>query len=202
MRAFQRHFGALHVGAVGDHVAPLDLDLRSQRLEPAQVEIDRPGADRAPAGEAHPCPFQPRQHRAHHVGRGAHLAHHVVRRLVVAETGRVDPHPVVFVVNPGAQFAQHAGHRLDVAQVGHVAQGGCAVGQQAGNHQRQRGVLRPADVNFARKAAVALYQKSIHGSGPNRVETASPAPTPGWLPSSTPARPVARLVFEPSSCLK
>ena len=62
----------------GLHVAALDDDLRAQRLEAFQVEVDGPRADDAAAGQRDGGLLQPAQQRPHDADGAAHLADQIV----------------------------------------------------------------------------------------------------------------------------
>ena len=89
------------------HIALLDDDIGAHRLERLQVQIHRPRADGAAAGQRHRRVPHAREQRAQHVERGAHLPHLVVRRDGRDDLGRVHAQRVRFL-DPGDLDAQRA----------------------------------------------------------------------------------------------
>ena len=69
---------------LGDDVAALDVELRAERLEPHQEEVDRPRADGAAAGQRHARLVHAREQRPDHPEARAHARDELVGR------GRVD----------------------------------------------------------------------------------------------------------------
>ena len=61
-------------------VARGEFDMGAERLQRLQVQVDRPIADRATAGQRHGRLAGAREQRAQNEDRRAHLAHQVVRR--------------------------------------------------------------------------------------------------------------------------
>src|SRR3546814_2929039 len=64
------------------------LDLGAEGFERLQVQVDRPVADRAAAGQADRRLARARQQRAEDEERRAHLAHDVIGRDVRGQGGR------------------------------------------------------------------------------------------------------------------
>ena len=62
----------------GDDIAIFQRDGGAQRFQRLQVQIDRPGADGAAAGERDLGLAMAGQQRRQHLEAGAHFAHHVV----------------------------------------------------------------------------------------------------------------------------
>ena len=148
----------------GVHVAALQPDLRTHLLQPLQVEIDRPRPDRAPAGQRHPRFPHARHQRPQHQERRAHLAHDVVRRHGVADgsADRQRPPIVGGTLHGHTVMLQQARHVERVRQQRHVAQHQPLIRQQPRGHQRQAGVFRPADHDFAVQRSPATDPNSVH----------------------------------------
>ena len=154
------------------HVALFERDLGAERLHPFEVEVDGAGAPRAAAGERDAGLAAAAEERAEHVERGAHLLDEVVGRLGVVHVRRVDHHRVRrrgvvvgFVRDGAARDAEHVRERVDIVEHGHVAERGDAVGEDGGGHERERRVLRAADVNGTGEGASALNDELIHERG-------------------------------------
>ena len=74
-------------------VAVAQVEGGAERLEAAQVQVDRARADGAAAGQRHHRVAVAREHRPEHQDRGAHLAHDVVVGAVVGDRlGADDQH--------------------------------------------------------------------------------------------------------------
>jgi hypothetical protein len=112
-----------------------------------------------------------RQQHAQHQHRGAHLAHQVIGRRgrgdlagtqgqFAASSDR--PRLSVLQGQLDPVLGQQAAQRGDVGQLRQVGQGQGVVGQQGRGHQRQGGVLRPADVDLALERAPAAYPDPVH----------------------------------------
>jgi hypothetical protein len=71
------------------HVAVLDMDFRTHRLEALHVLVDRALANGAAARQRDPRLAAAREQRAEHEYRGAHGPHELVRRARVGDTLRV-----------------------------------------------------------------------------------------------------------------
>ena len=80
-REHDRGARAAAVGARGVDVAAVQPDRRRPSAQALEVQVDRPCADRAAAGQRDARLARARQQRPEHQDRGAHLAHDVVRRL-------------------------------------------------------------------------------------------------------------------------
>ena len=70
-------------GARAD-VAAVDRDVGAHGLQPRDVDVDGPRADRAAAGQRHVGLAEARQQRPQHQDRGAHGLHQLVRREAFA----------------------------------------------------------------------------------------------------------------------
>ena len=76
------------LGRLGHDVAAVDLDLGAQRLEAHQVQVDRPRADGAAAGQGDARLPAARQQRAQHPEARAHAVDHLVGRRGVDDVAR------------------------------------------------------------------------------------------------------------------
>jgi hypothetical protein len=149
----------------GVGVALDQLDRSAHPLEAVQMQIDRPGADRAAARQRHPGLAGAGEQRPEDQHRGPHLAHQVVRRGGVHDLGAMQhdaPRRAGKVAGFDAEDLQQPPHRCDVHQIRDVLELERLIGQQTGGHQRQRGVLGAADVDPAGKRHTTVDQKTIH----------------------------------------
>ena len=161
---------------LGHHVAAVDLDLGAQRLEPHQVQVDRARADGAAAGHGHARLPAARQQRAQHPEARAHAVDHLVGRGGVDDVARGEVEGLAEVGGGigalavdgevDAVVAQDARQRDDVGKVGNVLERQPLGREQAGDHQRQGGVLGAGDGERAGEALAADDADAIHGNGP------------------------------------
>ena len=134
-------------------IAVGELDLGAQGLQPLQMQIDRPRADGAAAGQRHPGLATARHQRPQHQDAGPHLAHQIVGRggagdlpgghlqyMAGAGIAHADLHPMLH---------QQLHQRGDIGQERQVGERQCLVGQQARRYQGERRVLRAADADRA-----------------------------------------------------
>ena len=93
MRGTDRDFGQRNMRAdetlrrLGEDIAGLELDLGAQGFERAQMQVHRPRADGAAAGQRHFRFAAPREQRRQHPEARAHARDHLVRRGGVDDLG-------------------------------------------------------------------------------------------------------------------
>jgi hypothetical protein len=165
MRAFQT------LGRGGVDVAFLEIDLGAELRQALEVQVDRPVADGAAAGQRHSRPAAARQQRPQHQDRGAHLAHQLVGRRRVGDFARGHRQGASGMAarTGGAGhlyqdtvMGQQVGERGDVGEVRQVVQGDRVLGQETGRHQRQRRVLGAADRDGSVQGLTAADADSVH----------------------------------------
>ncbi len=121
------------------HVTVGHHDLGAHGLQAAQVDVHRPRADRATAGQRHRGLAEVGHHRPQHQDRGAHGFNQLVGRGELLDGGGVHLH-VELVVDHHVHA--HAAEQLDqgghVLQVGQIAHRDRLPGQQGGGQDRQR----------------------------------------------------------------
>ena len=166
LAAAQAFFGAR------DHIAAFDLDVGAELCQRHDQEIDRARADGAAARHrdfrlAH-ARHQRRQHpeacahaRDQLVGRGGvddRLGRDVQRAAAVGILARAfaGDHDVDAVI------AEDALQLADIGEMRHVVEDERILGQQAGDHQRQRGVLGARNRDDAGKRLAADNANTIH----------------------------------------
>ena len=135
-------------------------------------EIDRPRADGAAAGQRDLGLMHPRQQRRDHPEAGAHPRHQFIGRRGVDDVGRrnVQGLALIFAVagplarrhDVDAMIAENALQLRDVGKPRHVVEDQRLLGQQARDHQRQRGILRARNRNGAVELAAADDANAIH----------------------------------------
>ena len=77
-------------------------------------------------------------------------------------TKRVEVESVGGLLRVDAHHLQELAHRRNVAQLGDVREAVFSAREQRGRHERNRGVLRAADSDFAFQLRSALNQEFIH----------------------------------------
>ena len=178
VRGADRHLGerdaraAQALGRLGDHVAAVDVDLGAQRLHAHQVQVDGPRADGAAAGHGNARLAAARQQRPEHPEARPHAAHQLIGRGGVDDIARGEMHGLAQVgrgiralavdgeIEP--MVAQDAREQIDVGQVRDVLEREPVGREQAGDDQRQGGILRARDRNGAVEAAAAGDADAIH----------------------------------------
>ena len=149
------------------NVTGLDIDLGAERLQRLEMQVDRPRADRAAAGQRHPRRTEPCQQRRQHQNAGAHAADEVVGRLRALGSGRVQhQHSAGTVVGDHAELAHQREHGGDVGHARNIAQLQRFGAEQRRGNLRQRRVLRAADLDRAFNASAAANDQPVHVVSP------------------------------------
>ena len=102
------------------NVAVGELDDRTEGLHRADMEIDRPCADRAAARKRHACLTIARQQRPKHKDRGTHLADKVIGSVKIGSTA-ADHQLVVRSFDIHAVIAQKNLHRSCIDKIRNVS---------------------------------------------------------------------------------
>ena len=159
-------------GALRHDVAAVDLDLGAELLHRHDEQIDRPRADGAAARHRHPRLAHAREQRRHHPEAGAHLRDELVGRGGVDDVGRGNVQRLAVIGGLARPLAAH--HHVDaviaedalqqdhVGEPRHVVEDERLLGEQARDHQRQRGVLGARNRNGAVKPPAADDANAIH----------------------------------------
>ncbi len=146
-------------------VAALDADLRAHGLEAAQVQVHRPRADGAAAGQRDLGVAEAGQQRPQHQDRGAHRLDQLIGRIAVLHLGAIELDRHLLAHH---RLHAHVAEQLqgggDVLQVRQVADGHRLVGQQGGAEDRQGGVLGAADPDLAVDRPAAGDDQLVHGA--------------------------------------
>ncbi len=175
MRVFGRAHGGdreLDLGALqaarrlGVDVALVQVDVGAERAQRLQVQVDRPRADRAAAGQAHLGVAGAGEQRAEHVERGAHLADEIVGGEGAGHLRgvqhRLGTRHALALVDVDAQPAKQLRQEPRVGQPGHVGEAQRLVGKQARRHQLDGRVLRPADGDDPLQPGAAGDRNAVH----------------------------------------
>ncbi len=163
-------------GRLGVHVAVAQVHLGPQRFHRAQVQIHRPRADRAAAGQGDEGVPVARQHRPQHEDRGAHLAHDVVIGAVIVQrvTRKRQNLAVLQRHDLGPERPQKLAHRRDIAQARGIRQRQRLFRQKRRRHQSKAGVLCARDWDAAPKRSVTAHHDSIHPRSPCSCRVSPP----------------------------
>ena len=150
-------------GSPGLDVALLQPDVGAELGQRLQVQVQGSGADGAAPRQGHPGMAEARQQGAENQDGRPHLAHQVVWRRVAYVGGREGATASLIHVHVHPELAQEMGHGRDIHQAGNVGQGQGLSSEQAGRHQRQGGVLGPADGDGAGERLAAQDADAVHG---------------------------------------
>jgi len=142
-------------------IAALDAIAGAQRLKTFQVQIDGPVANDASPGEGDGGFLFAAKEGAEDAHGSAHLADDFIRGvggdfLGLDGDGAAGPFDLRAEVIEDLQQVMH------VAQVGDVMDDALIPGEQSGREDRQRGVLRPADLDRTGKLRAAVDENFIH----------------------------------------
>ena len=159
----------------GIDIAAIEADFGAHQLQALEVQVHRPRADRAAAGQRDAGLPHARQQRAEHQDGGTHLAHDVVRRLGAGDRAADRQGAPILAdrIDRDAMAAQQGHHRVDIRQMRHVGQHQALFGEQAAGEQGQRGVFRAADGDGAVERAAAADANAVHVTAsevPRRVD--------------------------------
>ena len=154
---------AFQFGRLGFDHAALDLDLGTHGFETHQMQVHRPRADGATAGQRHMRLPACRHERPQHQDRGAHGFHQLVGRGAAADFFCVHRQRVLLVHgHVHTHLPQQAIGGGDVFQMRHVLHGQRLVRQQRGAEDRQRGVLGTGRTHLALEHGAAFDQQLVH----------------------------------------
>ena len=155
-----------------DHITGVDLDLHAKALQRHDEQIDRPRADGAAARQRHLRFAHAGDERRNDPEAGAHLGNKFIGRGCIDDTSRRNVHRLALVFAVARPLAgQHDINTVvaedaleidDVREARHVFKDQGFVGQQAGDHQRQGGVLGAGNRNGAVKRFAADDANAIH----------------------------------------
>ncbi len=125
------------------------------------MQIDRPRADDAAAGQGNPRLAQPRQQRPGDADGAAHFADEIVVGIAFDFMG-VNRHRAVLKFRRRAERFQNFHHEPRVGQVGHTADDARFVREQRRRQDGQRGILAAADGDFAVQRHAAFDDQAFH----------------------------------------
>jgi hypothetical protein len=154
--------------AGADHAAG-QLDLRPHGAQPGGVEVDAAQPDRIAARHRQAGLAAAPQQRAEQQDGGAHPPDQIAVDLAGTDTVGAEGQRQASVASrpaqPDPETLQQVGQHRHVQAGGHVVQGHQMRGQQGGDHQRQDGVLRPADRIGADQPRAAADHQAAAGIG-------------------------------------
>ena len=165
LRTAQAAFG------LRDHVTFLDLDIGTERAQRIEMEIDRPGSDRAAAGQRDLRLAHAGQERPDHPEARPHLGNEMIGRGGIDDVfrGKLEGLAGVLVV-AGALAGNHDVHAViakdvlqeaDVREARHVVEDQLLLAKQARDHERQGGILRPRNGDRAVQGAAAVDPDAV-----------------------------------------
>ncbi len=147
------------------HIAAVDLDLGAEPFHGHDEQVDRPRADGAAAGQRNPRFAHARQERRQDPEARPHLGDEVVGRGGIDDMGCGNMQRLAVVGGLAGAFAadrdvdamvaEDAFQERHIGKARHVIERQGLVGQEARDHQRQRGVFRPRDRDRAVEPAAA-----------------------------------------------
>ena len=154
---------ALQAPGAGADVAALDGDVGAHRLQPRDVNVHRPRADRTAAGQRHVGAAEARYQRPEHQDRCAHGLDQVVGCEAFAHRRGVhlDAHALVDG-HGGAHPAEQLDGGSHIVQMRNVADHHRIVGEQRCGEDRQSGVLGAGDAHLALEGRAALDLQFVH----------------------------------------
>ncbi len=155
----ERHDGAPQPVAGDLDETVLDLDGGAQPLQAANVKVDAPRTDVAAAGHGDRRPAKTGDHRSHDDDAGSHAPHELVGGALVQPARGIDAQLAVVEGHLGAERAQHVDHGEHVGDARHAADGRRLLGQQAGRHQLESGVLGAGQDDLALEPATAAHEQ-------------------------------------------
>ena len=146
-------------GHLGDDLPVLDAYDGTELLQPEDVHVQAPRADRVTTGQGHARAATSGDERTEHGDRCPQASYQLVGGLVLELLRHLDRRPPrrrlagrVRVAGIGdldgaAELAEQLAHHRDVEDVRHVVDHRAPGREQRAGHQLQRGVLGPADVD-------------------------------------------------------
>ena len=121
-RQRERYLRAAKVrGPAHDTVVAL-LDLRAEKTQSMQMQIDRPRAKLAAAGERHLRLAETGEQRAKKDHGGAHPVHQLTRNVTPRGRGRINAESVAAARRDAAEITEYVHCRINVAQIRAVEQ--------------------------------------------------------------------------------
>jgi hypothetical protein len=162
---FEDDLGAAEALGLSPNVAVFEGDPRAELLQAGDVEVDRPRADGAPAGQGDDGLAEAGQERAEDEDGGAHGPDELVGGLVRADLRHAEGDGVAGGRGGAAEVGDEGQDGLDVLDPGDVGEPELLARQQRGGDGRQDGVLGPAHADFAPQAQVAAAadEEFLHG---------------------------------------
>ena len=117
------------------------LDLRAQKPQGVQMEIDRPRAELAAAGERYLRLAEASEQRAEKYHGGAHPVHQLARNIAPRGRGRIDAESVAAARRGAAEIPENVHRRVNIAQIRAVEQLRFRAAEKRRRDHRQNRVL-------------------------------------------------------------
>ena len=141
-------------------------DLRPQKAQGQQVQINGALAKHAASRKAQLRPPAAGQEGAHENHRGAHPAHQLPGDGTAVDPGGVYAHPLPFPADRTAQVLQDLKRRVHIPQAGYTVQLHRAGAEQTGRQDRKHRVLGALNPALSHQALPALDAPQIHKNPP------------------------------------
>src|SRR5215217_2768340 len=169
---------------------PVEAGMDPQAAEGQQVGVEPPPADHVPAGRGQQAVAGPGDQRRRQQHRGPDAGAQGRVEGGPAQAAGVDADLVgAELLHARAGRGDQLQHGVDVQDLGDVAQHHRLVGQQAGGHDGQRGVLVPGRADGAAQRLPALDDEALHDAPSSRPfgGTAAYSTVAGSRPGQAPA---------------
>ena len=159
-------------GCPGHHIAVFDFKLGAQFTQRHEIEIYRPCADGTAARQGNARIVKAGQQRPENPEAGTHFRNQVIGRGSVDNFSSGKMHRFTGLIALAGAFAvgalvnavivQNALQQLHVSQPGQVFERQRFCAQKARDHQRQGGVFRTRNLNFAIQFVAAADSDPVH----------------------------------------
>ncbi len=163
----ERYLGAPELPGARVDIAVLDRELRPERGETLEMEIDGAGSPRAAARHGNARLAEARDERAERVYRGPHRAHEIVGRLERRYPRGVDRANAARERRDDPEAREQGHHGAGVLEIGDVLERARPAGEHRGRHEGKHGVLRAAHTDASVEPARPLDDESIHRTHPS-----------------------------------
>ena len=146
-------------------VAAFDVDHGAHGFKATNVQVNRTRANGAAARQGNFSVTETCNHRPQYQDRCAHGFHQLIRRDQGFDGVRVDFDTELFIDHRlNAHATEQLDHGGDVMQMRQVGYSDRAIAQQGRCQDRQGGVLRPGNADFAIKTGTAGNNQFIHNN--------------------------------------
>ncbi|MPN16919.1 hypothetical protein SDC9_164267 [bioreactor metagenome] len=154
--------GTLETWHPGVDVAMLDRNLGPHRLQPLDVLINRPGADRTSPRQTDTRLATTCHQRAQHEDGRTHGLDHFIRCDRVVQPGRIKHDGIAVTLDSDPHLPQQGKQGADVLEPRNVGKGDGLGTQQRCAQDGQGGILGAGNCNLTIQPATAFDQKLVH----------------------------------------